>query len=117
MLMWSRRRMVCDNCGCRFLEDHPAFEGGLTGRLERRLVADAKVMTVQAAARRCGVGWHQVNDLVRAWAGIDAERRHNRRCAVSVDAAGISLVQGRGPCAAAGPEVGGGYLPPSRTSR
>ena len=67
-LVWSRRRMACDGCGGRFLEDHHAFEGGLTARLARRLVADCKVMTVQAAARRCGVGWHQVNGLVRAWA-------------------------------------------------
>ena len=81
-LVWSRRRMVCGNCDSRFLEDHHAFEGALTARLARRLVADAKVMTVQAAARRCGVGWHQVNDLVRAWAGIVAERRRSRRCAV-----------------------------------
>ena len=27
LLVWSRRRMVCDNCDSRFLEDHPAFEG------------------------------------------------------------------------------------------
>ena len=52
VLVWSRRRMVCDNCASRFLEDHPAFEGALTGRLARRLVADAKVMTFSAAARR-----------------------------------------------------------------
>ena len=32
VLVWSRRRMVCDNCDSRFLEDHPAFEGALTGR-------------------------------------------------------------------------------------
>ena len=24
----GRRRMVCSNCACRFLEEHPAFEGG-----------------------------------------------------------------------------------------
>ena len=81
-LVWQRRRMVCGNCDSRFLEDHHAFEGALTARLARRLVADAKVMTVQAAARRCGVGWHHLNDLVRAWAGIVAERRRSRRCAV-----------------------------------
>ena len=60
VLVWSRRRMVCDNCGSRFLEDHPAFEGALTGRLSRRLVADAKVMTFSAVARRHGVRWHGV---------------------------------------------------------
>ena len=54
----QRRRMVCDNCDSRFLEDHPAFEGALTGRLARRLVADAKVMTFSAAARSHGVHWH-----------------------------------------------------------
>ena len=35
-LVWQRRRMVCDNCASRFLEEHPAFEGALTGRLTRR---------------------------------------------------------------------------------
>ena len=40
-LVWRRRRMVCGNCGSRFLEDHPAFEGALTARLSRRVVADA----------------------------------------------------------------------------
>ncbi len=37
-LVWSRRRMVCGSCGGRFLEDHPAFEGGLTARLARAVV-------------------------------------------------------------------------------
>ena len=81
-LVWSRRRMVCDNCAGRFLEDHPAFEGGLTARLARALVADAKVMTLRAAARRRGVGWHSINALVRAWAHIVAERRRSERCRV-----------------------------------
>ena len=66
LLVWSRRRMVCDNCDSRFLEEHPAFEGALTGRLARRLVADAKVMTFSAAARRHGVHWHGVRALVDA---------------------------------------------------
>ena len=81
-LVWSRRRMVCDNCESRFLEDHGAFEGGLTARLARALVADAKVMTLRAAARRRGVGWHRINALVRAWAHIVAERRRSERCRV-----------------------------------
>ena len=81
-LVWSRRRMVCGNCAGRFLEDHPAFEGGLTPRLARALVADAKVMTLRAAARRRGVGWHRINALVRAWAHIVAERRRRERCRV-----------------------------------
>ena len=55
--------MVCDNCDSRFLEDHPAFEGALTGRLARRLVADAKVMTFsrRRAAMVC------TGTVCRAW--------------------------------------------------
>ncbi len=82
VLVWSRRRMVCDNCDSRFLEDHPAFEGALTGRLARRLVADAKVMTFSAAARRHGVHWHGVRALVDVWSALVAERRRSRRCSV-----------------------------------
>ena len=82
VLVWSRRRMVCDNCGSRFLEDHPAFEGALTGRLARRLVADAKVMTFNAVARRHGVHWHAVRALVDTWSALVAERRRSRRCSV-----------------------------------
>ena len=40
------------------------------------------VMTLRAAARRRGVGWHKINALVRAWAGIVAERRRSERCRV-----------------------------------
>ena len=82
LLVWSRRRMVCDNCDSRFLEDHPAFEGALTGRLARRLVADARVMTFSAVARRHGVHWHGVRALVDAWSALVAERRRSRRCSV-----------------------------------
>ena len=82
LLVWSRRRMVCDNCDSRFLEDHPAFEGALTGRLARRLVADARVMTFSAVERRHGVHWHAVRAVVDAWSALVAERRRSRRCAV-----------------------------------
>ena len=81
-LVWVRRRMGCGNCGERFLEDHHAFEGGLTARLARRLVADAKVMTISAAARRHGLGWHVVMALVRSWSDRLAEHRRSRRCRV-----------------------------------
>ena len=82
LLAWLRRRMVCDNCDSRFLEGHPAFEGALTGRLARRLVADAKVMTFSAAARRHGVHWHGGRALVDVWSALVAERRRSRRCSV-----------------------------------
>ena len=81
-LVWQRRRMVCDNCASRFLEDHPAFEGALTARLSRRVVADAKVMTFSAVARRHGVHWHAVRALVDTWSALVAERRRSRRRAV-----------------------------------
>ena len=65
--------MACGSCGGRFLEGRGAFEGGLTARLARGLVADAEAMTLRAAARRRGVGWHKIDALVRAWAGTVAE--------------------------------------------
>ena len=80
-LVW-RRRMVCGNCDIRFLEDYHALEGALTARLARRVVADAKVMTFRAAARRHGVHWHAVRALVDTWSALVAERRRSRRCAV-----------------------------------
>ena len=51
-LVWDRRRFACGNCGQRHLESHPEFEGGLTRRLARDLVRDAKVMSIRAVARR-----------------------------------------------------------------
>ena len=81
-LVWLRRRFVCDNCGSRHLEDHPEFEGRLTRRLARRLVADARVMTLRAAARRHGLGWHLINGVVKAWSAVLAEHRRSRRCRV-----------------------------------
>ena len=82
-LIWERRRMVCERCGGRrFCEDHPAFEGRLTARLARRVVADARAMTVNAAARRHRLGWDLVNSLVVAYAGLVGERRRRRRCRV-----------------------------------
>ena len=82
VLVWSRRKMVCDNCDSRFLEDHPALEGALARRLARRLVADAKVMTFNAVARRRGVHWHAVRAVVDVWSALVAERRRSRRCSV-----------------------------------
>lgn len=83
MLVFEQRRLVCDGCGGRrFMEDHPAFEGRVTARLARRLVADAQAMTVNAAARRHRVSWKLVNTLVAGWAGLVADRRRRRRCRV-----------------------------------
>ena len=81
-LVWLRRRFVCDNCSTRHLEDHPEFENKLTRRLSRRLVADARVMTLRAAARRHDLSWHLINGVVKAWSAVLAEHRRSRRCAV-----------------------------------
>ena len=81
-LVFEQRRIVCEPCGSRFGEDRPAFEGRVTARLARRLVADARQMTVNTAAKRHQVGWGLVNALVVAWAGLVGEHRRRRRCRV-----------------------------------
>ena len=78
VLLWRRRRWRCENCGERHLEDHPEFEGKVTRRLARRLVGDVAVMPISAAARRAGVSWHLVNDLVRAWAALVGDHRRRK---------------------------------------
>ena len=82
VLLWQRRRWRCDNCAERHLEDHPEFEGKVTRRLARRLVGDVAVMPISAAARRAGVSWHLVNDLVRAWAALVGDHRRRKPCRV-----------------------------------
>ncbi len=81
-LVWQRRRMVCDGCGLRFSEDHRAFEGRMTRRLARCVVADARAMPVNAVARRHGVDWAAVNALVAVWAGWVGGHRRRQRCRV-----------------------------------
>lgn len=79
VLLWQRRRLVCEACGDRFLEDHPEFEGAVTARLARRLVADAGVMPIRQVARRHKIGWHKINDLVGVWSALVAARRRSQR--------------------------------------
>lgn len=81
-LVWSRRRFSCGNCGQRHLEVHDEFEGRLTRRLARQLVADAKVMSVRAVARRHGLGWTSVMALVTDWSQLVGAHRRARRCRV-----------------------------------
>ena len=81
-LVWIRRRFVCSNCDVRHLEDHGVFEGGLTRRLARQLVADAKVMSIRAVVRRHGLNWHLIQDLVAVWSALVAEHRRSCRCRV-----------------------------------
>ena len=81
-LVWRRRRFWCSNCGERHLEDHDQFQGGLSRRLARRLVQDARVMSIRAVSRHHGVGWHRIMSLVRAEAARVEKRRRARRCRV-----------------------------------
>ena len=83
-LVWRRRRFWCGNCGERHLEDHAQFAGGLTRRFARRLVRDARVMSIRAVARHHGVGWHRIIRLVRAHSGRVAQRRWARPTRVLV---------------------------------
>ena len=73
---------MCGNCDERHLEHHDEFEGGLTRRLARGLVADARVMSIRAVVRRHGISWHQIQALVTAWSATVAEHRRSRRCRV-----------------------------------
>ena len=77
-LVWRRRRFWCDNCEERHLEDHAQFQAGLTRRFARRLVKDARVMSIRAVSRHHGVGWHRIMGLVRAEAARVAQRRRAR---------------------------------------
>ncbi|WP_423919035.1 transposase family protein [Candidatus Poriferisodalis sp.] len=79
------------------MEDHPAFEGRVTARLARRLVKDARAMTVSSAARRHGVGWKLVNALVVAYAGLVGDRRRRQRCRVLLVEAGGAEAPGSSP--------------------
>ena len=81
-LVWRRRRFCCDNCGEHHLEGHDQFQAGLTRRFARRLVRDARVMSIRAVARHHGVGWHRIMGLVRAHSARVAERRRARPCRV-----------------------------------
>ena len=81
-LVWIRRRFVCGNCDERHLECHREFEGGLTRRLARGLVADAKVMSIRSVVRRHGLDWHLIQALVTSWSALVAGHRRSRRCRV-----------------------------------
>ena len=77
-LVWRRRRFWCGNCEERHLEDHAQFGAGLTRRFARRLVKDARVMSIRAVSRHHGVGWHRIMGLVRAESARVAKRRRAR---------------------------------------
>ncbi len=74
-LEWQRRRFACDGCGERHLEAHEEFEGRLTRRLARAVVADALVMSVRAVAPRHRLSWPVVMDLVSSWSALVGAHR------------------------------------------
>lgn len=75
-LIWLRRRFSCGNCGERHTETNPAITGRLTVRLARRIVTDARQLSIAEIARRYGLSWHMVMTLVREWsARLEAHRR------------------------------------------
>ena len=89
-LVWIRRRFVCSNCDVRHLEDHVVFEGALTRRLARQLVADAKVMSIRSVVRRHGLHWHLIMNLVTSWSALVAEHRRSCRCRALRGQAGLA---------------------------
>ena len=94
-LVWHRRRFLCRRCGTTTTEAHPQVTGHLTNRLRASLVAEVRDSTVAAAARRHGLGWHQVMAVVLDYAVIVFFRRRRVLCRVlAVDEK--SLVKGHG---------------------
>ena len=83
-LVWRRRRFVCSNCGERHLEDHTQVPMVVSARrFARRLVQDARRMSIRAASRHHGVGWHRnILGLVRVHSKQVAKRRRARPCRV-----------------------------------
>ena len=82
VLVWRRRRFICDVCDARHVEVHPEFEGSMTRRMARQLVADARVMPIRAVARRHGICWHVIMAIVTGWASQVQARRRTKPCRV-----------------------------------
>lgn len=86
-LVWERRRFCCDECDERFLEEpHPEFTRNrvtwVTRRLARSLVRDANHLPIRVLARRWGLGWHFIMDLITEWSALAVAERRRHRCRV-----------------------------------
>ena len=81
-LVWHRRRFRCKDCRTTTTETHPFFANGMTTRLARAVVADARDMTIVAVARRHRLSWHLVMKLVLAEAESAGRARRRRPCRV-----------------------------------
>jgi transposase len=77
-LVWHRRRFRCRSCRATTTETHPLLAERMTTRLARAVVADCQDMTVSAACRRYGLGWHKVMALVLAHGTLLARARRRR---------------------------------------
>ena len=85
-LVWLRRRLVCNECGERFLEDHPEFVLGrvthITRRLARSLVRDVNRLSIRELCRRWDLPWHFIMGLVARWSDRVVAERRRRRCRI-----------------------------------
>jgi transposase len=86
VLVWVRRRFVCDECSERFWEDHPEFILGrrthITRRLARQLVRDVNHLSIREISRRYELPWHYIMGLVGGWSDLVVAERRRRRCRV-----------------------------------
>ncbi|GIU91815.1 MAG: hypothetical protein KatS3mg011_0721 [Acidimicrobiia bacterium] len=86
VLIWLRRRLTCEDCSGRFLEEHPEFVLGrvshVTRRLARTLVRDVNRLPIRELSRRWGLGWHFIMGLVASWSELVVAERRRRRCRV-----------------------------------
>jgi transposase len=57
-LVWLQRRFECENRGHRHTEEHPEFEGKVTGRFVLGMIRDGRLLTIRELSRRHGVSWH-----------------------------------------------------------
>jgi transposase len=81
-LVWLQRRFQCDNCGERHTEAHPGITNKMTTRLARRIVTDARHLSITEIARRYGLSWHTVMTMVREWSARIREHRRNKPCRI-----------------------------------
>ena len=81
-LVWLQRRFQCDNCGERHTEAHPGITNKMTTRLARRIVTDARHLSITEIARRYGLSWHTVMTMVREWSARIREHRRRKPCRI-----------------------------------
>ena len=81
-LVWLRRCFSCANCCERHTEDHPSFDGSITTRLRRRIVCDARHLSIKEISRRYPVSWWRAMEIVRSHTEIVVRHRRAKPCRV-----------------------------------